>query len=356
MIHIPRKVIPEIHKKIVANYSLNQNKDKLSKKFDLFICNSGYEPRTYGFIKASNSIFKSNNSIVFLFHPKESNLYLKNLKNLKIIKKYLKNICPKIQIIEIDPTNPWSFRKKLLELLKENKISQSNQVLVDITSFTRVFLYELLHSLYKVNCNFSLSYTEPKDYVKTLPTGVNKIIISPSFVGKPRLNKKAFLLLFFGWETDRTRDTFENYNSNEHLGVFGVAPIDKKHIRWQMESYTRNKDLMRKMKDVDTCSTIDLDDILKWLYKIYYEKQEEFKKRNEKFYFAISGSGPKIQNIAACFLAMKFKDIQLVYGTPSYWGPAKTKSEKQPIESTGIGRTYIYGPYSKKILDRFDDY
>lgn len=351
MIHIPKIVDQKIRNKILSNYGLRENKEKLSEKFDLFICNSGYECRTHGFIKAYGHLFKSHNSLVFLFHPKESNLYLKNLKNLKTMKNYLKNSCSKINVIEIDPTNPWNFRKNLNDLLHKNEITSSSKVLIDITSFTRVFLYELMHSLYKLNCNFFLVYTEPKDYVKTLPTGVNRIIISPSFVGKPRLNKKAFLILFFGWETDRTRDTFENYNSNEHLGIFGVAPIDKKHIRWQMESYSRNKDLMRQMKDVGTCSTIDLNEIIKWLHNIYKTKQMEFEKRNEKFYFAISGSGPKIQNIAACFLAMKFKDIQLVYGTPSYWGPSKIKSENQPVESTGIGRAYIYGPYSKKILE-----
>jgi hypothetical protein len=238
------------------------------------------------------------------------------------------------------------------KLFLKNKISSKSKILVDITSFTRVFLYELIRSLHKTECDFSFVYSEPMDYVKVLPTGVNKIIISPSFVGKPRPNKKAFLLIFLGWEIDRTRDTFENYNSNDHLGVFGVAPIDNKHIKWQMESYVRNKDLIRKMKEVDICSTLDLSKITQWLEKTYLEKQQEFVKKKEKYYFAISGSGPKIQNIASCFVAIRHKDIQLVCGTPSYWGPSKNKDSQKHVESRGMGRTFIYGQFNKSNIQK----
>lgn len=351
-IDLPKKIDAVIRKQILTKYSLNQNMIKLETNFDLFICNSGFETRTYGFLKSANAYLKAKKVAVFIYHPKESALYVKNLKNLSIVKKYLLQISNEIEITEIDPVNPWLFRHTMKELIKNYKITSKSKILVDITSFTRVFLYELIYGLYKSGCSFSFIYTEPDDYAKILPSGINKIIITPSFVGKPRPNKKAFLLLFFGFETGRTNDIFENYNSDDHVGVLGIAPIDDKHIRWQNESYTKNIKLIRQMKSITKCSTLDLDSIMNCINEVYKRKQKEYLDKKEQFYFVISGLGPKIQNIAACLFAIKHKDVQLAYGAPAYWGSSTVVSPNEPIESQGIGDIFIYGPYSKKVIGK----
>jgi hypothetical protein len=351
-IDLPSEIDHALGIEILSKYSLKRNIVKLNEEFDLFICNSGYEARTYGFLKSSKKHLKAKRAIVFIYHPKESNLYIKNLKNLAIVKEHLSSISDKIEIIEIDPINPWSFRQTMKELLKKHKINSNNKILVDITSFTRVFLYELIYGLYKSGSFFSFAYTEPQDYAKILPSGVNRIIITPSFMGKPRPNIKAFLLLFFGWETGRTRDIFEGYNSDDHVGVIGVSPIDAKHLEWQNESYKRNTGLIRQMKKVEKCSTLDLVSIINCIHTIYKKKQKEYLSKNERFYFVISGLGPKIQNVAACLFAIKHKDVQLAYGAPAYWGPSKITSPDEPIESQGIGDSFIYGPYSKNTIGK----
>ena len=54
-IKIPNKVNKKIAKKIHRNYLLRMNLKKISPKFDLLICNSGFEKRTLGAIQASPS-------------------------------------------------------------------------------------------------------------------------------------------------------------------------------------------------------------------------------------------------------------------------------------------------------------
>ena len=346
------KVNQKEAKKISLEYSLRANKEKILGNFDMLIACSGFEDRTIGLMKNLGCETKIKNFVIFLYHPQEENLYIKNLQSLGHFKKYMRDLnIDKNQVVHIDPTNPWEFKKILTRMVSENKINDKSRVLVDITSFTRAFLYEIINALYLSGCSFTCAYTEPKDYVTILPTGVNRVIVSPSFSGEPRPNHKSFLLLFLGWETGRTRGVFDAYNSDEQIGVIGISSIDKKHIEWSKKSIERNKDLMEEIKNIEYCSTLDFDKIMNFLIEIYERKEHEYYNKNEKFYFAISGLGPKIQNLASCIFAICKNDIQLIYGAPAYWGSSEVIPIEKPIESQGIGKVYIYGPFTKKTID-----
>lgn len=339
-------------KRISIRYSFRSNKDKILAEFDMLIACSGFEDRTIGLLKNLTSETKIKDSIIFLYHPQEENLYIKNLQSLGDFKKYMKGLnITSNKVVHIDPTNPREFKKMLTELFLENKITEKSRILLDITSFTRAFLYEIINGLYKSGCSFTCVYTEPVDYVEILPIGVNKIIISPSFSGEPRPNYKSFLLLFLGWETGRTRGVFDTYNSDDQIGVLGISAIDKKHIEWSKKSKQRNKELMDEIKNIEYCSTLDFENIFEFLIRIYEQKKRDYGTKNEKFYFAISGLGPKIQNLASCIFAICKKDIQLIYGAPAYWGSSEVIPIEKPIESRGIGKLYVYGPFTKKLID-----
>jgi len=326
---------------------------KIGQPFDLLICSSGYEDRTVGFLDKASNQLNSRQAVILLYHPAETNLYLKNLENLEKIRNLLKNVSAnEPEVIEIDPTDPWKFREILTRIMTNYSINPASRVLVDITSFTRVFLYELMKSLYSSGSSFLLSYTEPTNYVPTMAVGVNELVIAPSFMGKPRPNNKTFLLIFLGWETGRSKDTFENFNSEDHIAVVGIEPIDKKHIKWQQESHMRNEELVRMISNLEASSTLELEEICHFINRIYERKVKEYARRKENFDFAINGFGPKIQNVAISFFALTHKDIQLVYGSPSYWGASSEGETSTPVESRGIGESYLYGPYNKETIDR----
>lgn len=348
------KINQRLNKKILKEYSLKENKDKLSKKFDLFITCSGFEKRTFGLINQMSENTQIDKVCIFLYKPNEENIYLKNLESLIGLKKEIKKFkIQKNEVIGIDPSNPWEFRNIVHKFLKTNKISSGSKVLLDITSFTRVFLYEIINELYLSNCEFLIGYTEPQEYVEPLPTGINKIIISPSFSGKPRPNQKSVLLLFLGWETGRTDGLYEGYNPDECILVLGKNPIDKKHIIWSYQSHQNNKKLIDYLGGIKESSTLDLNEIFNFIFKIHQKKIEEYKSNNTKFYFVIGGLGPKIQNVAACFYSILNNEVQLVYGTPAYWGSANILPLETPVESKGIGRTYLYGPFDKTSIEKF---
>ena len=94
-------------------------------------------------------------------------------------------------------------------------------------------------------------------------------------------------------------------------------------------------------------------EIWNFINKIYQIKDEEYKINREKFYFVISGLGPKIQNLASCLYALMNNDTQLVYGSPAYWGSSNILPIDKPIESKGIGRSYLYGPFNKNLIKKF---
>ena len=347
-----RKINHQQFQRISTKYSLKENQDKVLDNFDLFLSCSGFEERTTGFIQKLTKKTKIDNFAIFLYHPQEENIYIKNLQNLGKFRNATKDLEIKNeQVIHIDPTNPWEFKKTLNLLFQKHKINENSRILLDITSFTRVFLYEIINVLYKTSCSFTITYTEPENYVEILPSGINNIIISPSFSGKSRPSKKSFLMILFGWETGRTLGVYDNYNSDEQVGVVGVEPIDEKHVDWEEKSRERNEELINIMNPIETCPTLDLEKIIQFINKIYVEKEKSYISKNLKFSFGISGLGPKIQNLAACIVALKKKDIQLIYGAPAYWGSSTNISIEKPIESYGIGETYVYGPFSKKYID-----
>jgi|CXWL01.1.fsa_nt_gi hypothetical protein len=348
------KINQRLNKKILKEFSLKNNKNKLTKKFDLFITCSGFEKRTLGLIHQISDETQIGKTCIFLYKPHEENLYLKNLESLVELKKELKRFnIGKNEVIGIDPSNPWKFRDVVNQIITANKISSGSKVLLDITSFTRVFLYEIIKGLHSSNCEFLIGYTEPQEYVEPLPTGINKIIISPSFSGKPRPNQKSVLLLFLGWETGRTSGLYEEYDPDECILAIGKNPIDKKHVVWSYQSYKNNEKLINYLDNTQETSTLDLKEIFDFIFKTHQKKIEEYKDSNTKFYFVIGGLGPKIQNIAACFYSILNNEVQLVYGTPAYWGSSNLLPLKNPIESKGIGRTYLYGPYDKNSIKKF---
>ena len=348
------KINQRLNRKILKELSLKNNRNKLSKKFDLFITCSGFEKRTFGLINQMPDDTQIDKTYVFLYRPNEENLYLKNLESLIKLKKEIKKFSiGKSEVIGIDPSNPWKFRDVVNQIIKTNKISSGSKILIDITSFTRVFLYEIIKVLYSSNCEFLISYTEPQEYVEPLPTGINKIIISPSFSGKPRPNQKSVLLLFLGWETGRTNGLYEEYNPDECILVLGKNSMDKKHVIWSYRSKQNNKKLIDYVDNIQESSTLDLKEIFDFIFKIHQKKIEECKSSNKKFYFVIGGLGPKIQNLAACFYSILNNEVQLIYGTPAYWGSSNVLPLENPIESKGIGRTYLYGPFDKNSIKNF---
>jgi hypothetical protein len=350
---IPKGVDRTLAQDVVRRYSMAANTDKIRKGFDMLICSAGYEDRSAGFLKRYASDLRAKTAIVFLYRPKEANLYLRNLEMLGEMREILVTcISKEPHIEELDPADPWAFKELVEKMLRDSKINELSNVLVDITSFTRVFLYELIRGLYSSKCKFTIVYTEPDDYTEAMPAGVKKLVVSPSFMGKPRPNKKSFLLIFFGWETGRSKETFDNFNSDDSIGVYGVEPIDTKHVKWQIESYDKNLDLIRLIgeKNIDQCPTLELDKIVQYLHTVYNKRKVTFKKKGEKWYFAISGFGPKIQNLASCFFAITHRDVQLVYGAPSYWGASDVDHRGTAVESNGIGDTFVYGPFDKKSI------
>lgn len=351
MVKLPSKVNTQLKGKILESYSVGANKKKLGR-YDLLISSAGYEQRTYGFVSKVGGSIKAKQALIFVYKPKETELFLRNLENLGTMKDMMKKfrMIDQIMVERVNPADPWKFRKTLLNILDQNGIGSNSKVIVDITSFTRVFLYELLNVLYNRRCQFTICYTEPGNYVRTMSIGVNRLIISPSFIGRPRPDKKTFFLLFLGWETGRSTDTFENFNADDSMAVLGVDPIDKKHLKWQKESFKRNTDLIKMVGELKTAPTLELEGILRFIKDVYDRKKLEAQNNHQELSFSICGFGPKIQNLAIGFFALTHKDVQLVYGAPSYWGSSAYKSSKVPIESREIGRCYIYGPFSREII------
>ena len=169
---------------IVSNKNINESLGSI----DIFICSSGFEPRTKSL---SKSINRKAIDYSLAFHMEET--YAVSYKNLESIKANLNQL----EIIKYPKNRPLEtfdlFYNKIVSLVQNN----TKNIVVDITTFTREVLLILLKILSLEECckkaNIKLVYTPAEKYPDTwLTKGIRDIRSIYGYSGLNHPSKKCF--------------------------------------------------------------------------------------------------------------------------------------------------------------------
>ena len=135
--------------------------DQILDKYDVYLCSSGYEERTCGGIQNIKNDTKFGRSFIILLEPDDPIL----LKNNRINAEKIKNNLEKHSSIPKSVNFKPEQISKFTEFLHEN-INEHQSILIDVTSFTRSFLYSILDVCVQKHLDTHLIYSEPKSIHK----------------------------------------------------------------------------------------------------------------------------------------------------------------------------------------------
>jgi len=303
--------------------------NQIKNNYDLLIISAGFEDRTLGGLEQLSGKTRIKNVIMNLFHPDELELEIKNKVNQNRMMEILKEMVDgEIITIDNDPNSTKRFNETLNAYVKN-----SEHILIDITSFTRLFLYSILNISLSHNKHPDVIYSEPQEYTMNFSQGLEKIIILPNYPGIPDQSKKVLMIMFLGWEVRRAESVVEEFDP-DLLITFHETSNDGVREKWNQTTVKQCKKLLES-SETHSVSTLIPHETLKKLEEIYENHHNEYD-------ICIVNIGPKSQCLAIAEFAQSHEEIQVLYPKPYKWTQELSENENNEPVSSGVGRTFLF--------------
>ncbi|WP_428325404.1 hypothetical protein [Nitrosopumilus sp.] len=293
---------------------------------DFFICAAGFEDRTLGCIENIKD-FSPKNSIIFEYRQTAVETP-PSLKNEKIVEEKLSNLGG-IEVVELDPSHPTPTVCNVLRGIFDQ--NPDAKISIDISTMSRYLLLILLRGLHENNLlkNSQFFYTEPKSYNisknRPLSLGTREIEIIPTFGGYHHPRHKSLLVMFLGYEGDRSFTLWEKIEP--HKCVL-LIPSPSYNPEWEGVTENINRPLINAVGEnfvekIHSTNPIEVHNSLK---KIISKHNP-----NNDLNVLIAPLGTKPQSVGA-FLYCLSSDFHptVIYSWP----------KKHTEYSDGIGKTY----------------
>lgn len=306
--------------------------------YDLFLCSSGYEERTLGALEKLKDNVKFEKALINFYKPDDPDLLQKNIVNLNKIQSLLSEISTKQETFNIKPTEAIEFNDILMKNLQNIE-----SILIDITSFTRLFLYSILSICLKLKLKTHLVYTEPGEYTMNFAQGLEEIVIMPSNPGIPDQSKKLLLIMFLGWESLRIGSVIEEWEPDKIITI-AESSEDKKREKWNAITLEQCSTLI-EMSDFSLVPALVPRETLAKLEELYTKYHNEFD-------ICLVNGGPKIQCLAFSEFAFKHPEVQILYPKPYRWHQELPPSDESHPTSKGVGRSYLFNYPVSALIEK----
>ena len=301
---------------------------KLLDSYDLFVTSAGFEDRTSSGLELIINSTTFKRSIINLFKPDDVELFERNKFHLEKMQKLLAKISDDCLVAEHKPNDPDPFTQTLYHDLKH-----TSSLLIDITSFTRLFLYSILNACAKNNIKTHILYSEPENYTTNLSRGLEDIIIMPVNPGIPNQSKKILMILFLGWESKRLSSVVEEWEPDKLITIAEYSD-DIKRENWNSVSIRQCLDLIKKSEFSRVPALLPKETLVK-LEQIYETYENEYD-------LCVINGGPKIQCLAFSEFALRHPEVQVLYPKPYHWKQTLPDEDNVFPVSAGKGRTYLF--------------
>ena len=301
--------------------------DQFLDKYDVYLCSSGYEERTCGGIQNVRSDTKFGRSFMVLLEPNDRRLFKNNQINAEKIKKSLEGHSSIPQSVNFKPEQISKFTDFLHEIINEYQ-----SILIDVTSFTRSFLYSILDVCVQKHLNTHLIYSEPKKYTQNHAQGLEDVIIMPSNPGIPNQSKKILLVLFLGWENIRFESLIERWEPTKVITMIEFA--DEQRGEWNKETREKCKNMIDSYDCIEI-PALNPRESLARLEGIHSHYSEEYD-------ICLANGGPKVHCFAMSEFASRHPEVQIIYPKPYRWQQESLSKDNIIPTSSGIGKTHFF--------------
>jgi hypothetical protein len=219
-----------------------------------------------------------------------------------------------IFVISCQRGNPVEGTNQLEGILKQCKLNIKGGpfITVDISGFTKIYLLELLNYLVtEKNLGMPrLLHTTQKYLPTKLTRGTEQITTIPNFFGNPSMDKETVLVLFLGFEPERSLAIWKHYNSARTVALITNPPRDGNpdYLKYARQN---NAELLSQ-------STVEVMDVpadnphavMTVLDGIYGDIKD-------KYNMVIGPFGTKPQVVGVFLFCQEHRKVQVIYSFPS---------------------------------------
>jgi hypothetical protein len=192
-------------------------------------------------------------------------------------------------------------------------------VTIDITCFTKLYLFELLHFLgeeAKLD-GVRIVYNQPKAYGSAnLTEGIGQIFNIPHFAGSFLPNRETVLIVFLGFETERALGIWEHYEPFKTIVVLADPPMRDGYLT---RAEKNNAFLLSRPAVIrTTMNPYDPFEIVKKLGELYFEKCTN--NGVEIYNIGVMSLGTKVQSVGLFEFWRSHKNVRITYAFPQSYG------------------------------------
>jgi hypothetical protein len=294
---------------------------------DIFICCAGFEERSLASPALMGPQFIQKYAIIFNVEaPDYKKQVEKNMFRLQV--ELRKKTTEGIFVVTSTRENPVDGIQQIGAILKQCKLNPEPgpYVTVDISSFTKIYLLELLHYL-----DAGLRWPMPRllhTTQKYLPTrltrGVEQITTIPHFYGHPSMDRESLLVLLLGFEPDRALSIWKQHNPARTVALITNPPRrgSPDYLKYARQN---NEELLSKpgvqVRDIPADDPAGVRDVLETLY-------EETK---DDCNMVVGPFGTKPQVVGVYLFHRNHAAVQVIYSFPAAY--TRSYLQRQPGET-----------------------
>lgn len=209
-----------------------------------------------------------------------------------------------VEVVDADITSPLVALGHIESLVKS---SGPSDVLFDVSSMPRNYLFALCRFLGQSGVPSMLRYYKPLDYGSDLSRGVRTIQAIPGFEGDLAPNGEVVLALILGFEGYKAMHAWERIGPTKTIAFIGDPPYESEFLGI---SRKQNRELFEEV-DVEELAlhTYDVAIAMSQLQVAYDQSTRSMTDAS----FILCPLGTKLQSLAALGFAHQNRDVTVAY-------------------------------------------
>lgn len=291
---------------------------------DLFITCNSFEERCLGVPKGFDPAYRTRYSCFFRFerNPDEEDSFERdreqNYRRLwqsleeHTLEKVIPIFCNRQKVDD----GIGQFRRLFDEYLLPQDCTV---VTIDMTCFTKLYLFELLYFLAEERGfhNLQVVYNQAKAYGSAkLTKGISKIFYIPHFAGDFLPGRETVLIAFLGFETERALGIWEHYEPFRTIVVLSDPPLRKGYLERaeELNSFLVSRPAVIRR----TMNPYDPFEVAEGLEELYRERCTD--RGDEVYNVAVISLGTKVQALGLFLFWRRHKNVRITYAFPQRYG------------------------------------
>jgi len=279
---------------------------------DLFICCASFEDRSVSSVLKMGVDFRISFAVIFVV---EEPLYKKQIDNnlFKLQSELRKKTTEGIFVLSCQRESPIDGIGQLKNIWEQCKPRNPEEpfITVDISGFTKIYLLELFHYLViELNLGIPrLLHTTQKYLPSKLTRGVEQITTVPNFFGSPSWDRPTLLVLFLGFESERSLAVWKHFNPAKTIAVITNPPrygnLDYLRYSEKNNSYLLSQPSV-EVRNVPADNPYAAKDMLAAVYN----------DTKGSVNMIIGPFGTKPQTVGVFLFCLEYPKVQIIYSFP----------------------------------------